>query len=44
MPFEPDIESIAGNISRQWNAAPLPVLQENCDSMLLQLREEPGSE
>ena len=44
IPLEPDIESIAGNISRQWTAAPLAVLQENCDSMLLQLREEPGGE
>ena len=42
MPFERDIESIAGKISEQWNAAPLPVLQENCDSMLLQLREDAG--
>jgi len=41
-PFERDIESIAGKISQQWNAAPLAVLQENCDEMLLQLREEAG--
>jgi len=42
MPFERDIESIGGKISEQWNAAPLAVLQENCDAMLLQLREETG--
>ena len=44
MPLERDVESIAGNISQQWNAAPLPVLQENCETMLMQLREGPGGE
>ena len=44
MPFERDVESIAGNISQQWNAAPLAVLQDNCETMLVQLREGPGGE
>jgi len=39
MPLEKDVQSIISNISQQWTGAPLPVLQENCDSMLIQLRE-----
>ena len=39
MPLERDVQSIVGNISQQWNAAPLSVLQENCDQMLMQLKE-----
>lgn len=44
MPLDRDVESIAGNISRQWNAAPMAVLQENCETMLTQLREGPGGD
>ena len=44
MPLERDVESVAGSISQQWNAAPLAVLQENCETMLMQLREGPGGE
>lgn len=44
MPLDRDIESIAGKVSKQWNAAPLPDLQENCETLLLQLREGPGGE
>ena len=44
MPLERDIESIAGKVSRQWNDATLPTLQENCEEMLGQLREGPGGE
>jgi hypothetical protein len=43
-PFERDVQSIAGNISQQWNAAPLSMLQENCDAMLIHLKEAPDSE
>jgi hypothetical protein len=38
-PLERDVQSIVGNISQQWNAAPLSLLQENCDAMLTQLKE-----
>jgi hypothetical protein len=43
-PFERDVQSIAGNISQQWNAAPLSMLQENCDAMLIHLKEAPDGE
>ena len=43
-PFGRDVESIAGNISQQWNAAPLSMLQENCDAMLIHLKEAPDGE
>jgi len=44
MPLERDLQSIAGNISQQWNAAPLSTLQENCDAMLVQLKEAPDGD
>ena len=44
MPLERDVQSIAGNISQQWNAAPLAQLQENCDAMLIHLKEAPDGE
>jgi hypothetical protein len=44
VPLEQDVQAIAGNISQQWNAAPLSTLQENCDAMLLQLKEAPDGE
>jgi hypothetical protein len=37
VPFERDIQSVIAAISRQWTAAPLAVLQENCAATLLQL-------
>ena len=43
-PLERDVQSIAGNISQQWNAAPLSLLQENCDAMLIHLKEPPDGE
>ena len=43
-PLERDVQSIAGNISQQWNAAPLSTLQENCDAMLVDLKEAPDGE
>ena len=39
VPFEPDVQAVATDISRQWANAPLPALQDNCEAMLLQLRE-----
>ena len=44
MPLERDVESIIASITQQWNAAPLALLQENCETMLVQLREGPGGE
>ena len=38
-PLEGDVQSIVGNISRQWNAAPLDLLQENCAALLVQMKE-----
>lgn len=38
-PYEPDVQGVIDVVSRQWSAAPLPVLQENCEALLLQLRE-----
>lgn len=42
MPLERDVQSITLSIFQQWSAAPLPLLQENCEEMLLQLRDAPG--
>ena len=39
IPFEPDIQAVAAGISQQWTSAPLPTLQENCEALLIQLRE-----
>jgi hypothetical protein len=39
VPFEPDVQAVIDVVSRQWTTAPLPVLQENCDALLLQLSE-----
>jgi hypothetical protein len=39
VPFEPDVQAVAAGISQQWANAPLPTLQDNCDAMLLQLRD-----
>lgn len=43
-PLERDVQSIAGNISQQWTAAPLATLQENCDAMLIHLKQAPDGE
>jgi len=43
-PLERDVQAIAGNISQQWSAAPLSLLQENCDAMLVHLKEAPDGE
>jgi hypothetical protein len=37
VPFERDVQAVIGVISQQWTSAPLSVLQENCEAMLLQL-------
>ena len=44
VPFEPDVQAVALGISQQWTSAPLPTLQDNCESLLIQLKEssEPG--
>ena len=39
VPFEPDVQAVALGISQQWTNAPLPTLQENCDALLIQMRE-----
>ena len=39
VPFEPDVQAVIVTVSRQWTTAPLPVLQEYCEALLLQLRE-----
>jgi len=44
MPLERDVESVVNSVTKLWNAAPLPELQENCDAMLTQLREGPDGE
>ena len=38
-PFEPDVQAVAVNIAQQWTNAPLPTLQDNCEALLVQLRE-----
>jgi hypothetical protein len=39
VPFEPDVQAVALGISKQWTSAPLPTLQDNCEALLIQLRE-----
>ena len=39
IPFEPDVEAVAVGISQQWTSAPLPTLQDNCETLLIQLKE-----
>ena len=39
VPFEPDVQAVAAGISQQWGSAPLATLQDNCEALLLQLRE-----
>ena len=39
VPFEPDVEAVAVGISQQWTSAPLPTLQDNCETLLIQLKE-----
>ena len=38
-PFEPDVQAVAVGISQQWTNAPLPTLQDNCEALLIQMRE-----
>jgi hypothetical protein len=42
VPFEPDVEAVAVDISQRWTGAPLPTLQDNCEALLIQLRESEG--
>ena len=39
VPFESDVEAVAVGISQQWTSAPLPTLQDNCEALLIQLKE-----
>jgi hypothetical protein len=39
VPFEPDVQAIAVTVSQQWANAPLPTLQDNCEAMLLLMKE-----
>ena len=39
VPFEPDVRGVAGGIAEQWSAAPLPTLQEQCEALLVQLKD-----
>jgi hypothetical protein len=39
VPYEPDIQAVVVGISQQWGSAPLATLQDNCEAMLLHLRE-----
>jgi len=39
VPFEPDVQALAAGISQQWTAAPLPTLQDSCETLLIQLKE-----
>lgn len=39
IPFEPDVRAVAGGVAEQWSAAPLPALQEQCEALLLQLKD-----
>jgi len=39
VPFEPDVQALAASISQQWTSAPLTTLQDNCEALLIQLRE-----
>jgi hypothetical protein len=43
VPFEPDVQAVAVRISQQWTSAPLPTLQDNCEALLIQLKESSGS-
>jgi len=39
VPFEPDVQAIAAGVTQQWAAAPLPTLQDNCEALLVQLKD-----
>jgi hypothetical protein len=41
-PYEPDVQGVIDVVSRQWTAAPLPVLQEYCEGLLLQMSDAPN--
>lgn len=37
--FEPDIQAFGASMAQQWTAAPLATLQDNCEALLLYLKE-----
>jgi hypothetical protein len=39
VPFEPDIQALGANMAQQWSAAPLLTLHDNCEALLLYLKE-----
>jgi hypothetical protein len=41
VPFERDVQQVIDAVSQQWTAAPLTVLQDNCEAMLRQLSAAP---
>jgi hypothetical protein len=41
VPFERDVQAVIDGVTQQWTAAPISVLQDNCDAMLLQMSAAP---
>jgi hypothetical protein len=39
VPFEPDIQALGANMAQQWSAAPLLTLHDNCEALLVYLKE-----
>ena len=39
VPFEPDVQAVGASIVQQWAAVPLATLQDNCEALLLQLKD-----
>ena len=39
VPFEPDVQAVGTGIVQRWAAAPLTTLQDNCEALLVQLKE-----
>jgi len=37
--FEPDIQAFGASLAQQWTAAPLATLNDNCEALLLYLKE-----
>lgn len=41
VPFEHDVQAVIDVVTQQWTAAPISVLQDNCEAMLRQLTAVP---
>jgi len=37
--FEPDIQALGASMAQQWTAAPLATLNDNCEALLVYLKE-----